>query len=866
MSPIQQMLLGVGAVATKTYVDDIFSTYLWKGTGSSLSINNGIDLSGEGGLTWLKGRSVGYDHALQDTVQGTSKYLKSSSNQAPETGVTDFITSFNNNGFSLGTNSDINNNGTTYSSWTFRKSPGFFDVVTYTGNATTRSISHSLGSTPGLILIKDLTSAHNWIVYHRSLGNESFLQLNGSNPEFDDQEIWNYTSPTSTNFTIHGNHTWVNTNNNSYVAYIFAGGESGAATARSVDFDGSGDYFETNSSSDYTLGTGDFTLEYWIKQNESAEDWVVNAGTVADWDTNGEIVATYCDNTGIHRYRVGTTNRIESTTKLLPGQWNHVAIVRSSGTVKMYINGTKEGVSYSDSTNYTFTDLTIGRRTDTSYTFNGSLSNLRLVVGTAVYTSSFKPPTEPLTNITNTKLLCFNNSSTTGATVGTITANGDPTASIDSPFDDPAGFVFGDAGDQNVIKTGSYVGDSQADGPHVYLGWEPQYLLIKNAETASTPWQVWDSMRGVVTGGNDEYLSPNNSDATASYERISFTPTGFKLDANSSYVNESGKTLIYIAIRRPDGYVGKPPELGTGVFAMDGSPTNNFPAWNSGFPVDFAIDKKPAASGSWEVTSRFMANNAYLVTDTNAAEATYGTTDDGDWRKDSNTGFGAASSWGGASVYQSWMWKRHAGFDVVTYKGDEVSGRQIPHSLNKTIEMMWIKCRNNAQDWVCYHKGMNGGTNPEQYYALLNDSGSQLDRASGFNDTAPTSTHFTLGDADRVNGDYNYIAMLFASTDVSAVGSYTGNGSNSGAHVTVGFTPRFLWVRRTDAAGSWYVVDTLRGLSSSSANDDTLYFNQDVAQTTGQNWVITSNTGFSPSVNWSGVNASGGNYIYYAHA
>ena len=68
--PIQQMLLGVGAVAKKTYADDCFSTYLYKGTGSSLSINNGIDVSGEGALVWLKSRSNSYGHKLTDTVRG----------------------------------------------------------------------------------------------------------------------------------------------------------------------------------------------------------------------------------------------------------------------------------------------------------------------------------------------------------------------------------------------------------------------------------------------------------------------------------------------------------------------------------------------------------------------------------------------------------------------------------------------------------------------------------------------------------------------------------------------------------------------------------------------------------------------------
>ena len=80
--PIQQMLLGVGAVATKTYVDDVFSTYLFKGNATARSINNGVDLSGEGGMVWLKNRDGAFNHTLFDTERGTTKIIRSSTNGA----------------------------------------------------------------------------------------------------------------------------------------------------------------------------------------------------------------------------------------------------------------------------------------------------------------------------------------------------------------------------------------------------------------------------------------------------------------------------------------------------------------------------------------------------------------------------------------------------------------------------------------------------------------------------------------------------------------------------------------------------------------------------------------------------------------
>ena len=106
--PIQQMLLGVGAVAEKTYIDDIFSTFLYKGTGSTQSMNNGIDLSSEGGgMVWIKNREDAWGHALFDTERGVTKRLRVDENHA-ETTLSNSITSFNSNGFTIGSDGNIN--------------------------------------------------------------------------------------------------------------------------------------------------------------------------------------------------------------------------------------------------------------------------------------------------------------------------------------------------------------------------------------------------------------------------------------------------------------------------------------------------------------------------------------------------------------------------------------------------------------------------------------------------------------------------------------------------------------------------------------------------------------------------------------
>jgi len=864
MSPIQQMLLGVGAVATKTYVDDIFSTFLYDGTGSSQAINNGINLSGEGGMTWIKKRTtVTQNHLIADTERtysnGTPYYLYANTDEAQDVGSSLF-SSFNNNGFTVG-GSDVTNgslSSPTYASWSFRKAPGFFDVVTYTGNATTRSISHSLGSVPGLILIKDLTSAHNWVVYHRSLGNESFLQINRDVAEYDDNDIWNSTSPTSTNFTINGNNTWVNTNNNSYVAYVFAGGEEGY---NSVDFDGTGDKLSIADSSDLDFGSGDYTVECWFRQTGAFQDWrsilAKFDGTGSIWihtGSGGKIAGGYNENAIAQQSGAFTLNT-----------WNHVAISRSGTDWRLFLNGTQMGSTLTESgSNDNNHALLIGDIGGVSgREFIGNISNVRITKGQALYTSSFTPSTTPLTQTSqsatssNVKLLCCNGDLATSSTVtpGTITVSGHSSSTGTSPFTSPDA-VFGDAGDQNVIKCGSYVGNGSSTGPEINLGWEPSFILYKNSEE-SYDWRMYDSMRGIVTGGNDAFLAANKSDAeNTGNNKLSLTATGFKVVSNDSDVNGSNRTIIYICIRRPDGYVGKPPELGTDVFAMDtGAGSSTMPNFDSGFPVDFQFALDPSLSNEpryvgWRLT---QGKNLYL----NTADAESSASD---YQYDSNVGWNNGS-WG--SGVQSWMWKRYAGLDVVAYTGNGTAGRQISHSLNKTIEMMWVKSRDGTYDWAVYHKGLNGGTNPQNYYLRVNTTGSESTVGAIWNDTAPTSSVFSIASNNKVNksGD-KYIALLFASVDgISKVGSYS--GSSSEQTITLGFQPRFVIIKQISGSKDWVVLDTLRGWGSSS--DNWLKLNTNTAQGS-YNFGAPTSTGFTLTPESSYVSGSGNEFIYYAHA
>jgi len=217
---VVQAAAGVGGGGE--YIEDLFSTYLYTGNGSTQTITNGIDLDGEGGLVWVKNRTGANNHILTDSARGTANFLRSNLTNAQDTNSPNLISAFNSNGFSLGVNyADVNASSNNYASWTWRKSPKFFDVVTWTGNGVAgRTVAHDLGSVPGCIIVKQTDISNNWAVYHRGIGATKNIYLNATDGA-GASNFWNSTTPTETNLTV-GSSDVVNGNGNTYVAYLFA--------------------------------------------------------------------------------------------------------------------------------------------------------------------------------------------------------------------------------------------------------------------------------------------------------------------------------------------------------------------------------------------------------------------------------------------------------------------------------------------------------------------------------------------------------------------------------------------------------------------------------------------------------------------
>ncbi len=211
-----------GLAKESPYIEKLFNSYAYMGNATIRSINNGIDLSKNGGMVWIKNRSATFSHTIFDTERGATNIVRPNNDNAQTSGGTT-LTSFNDNGFSLGTDSMTNSNAHKTVAWSFSKRKGFFDVVTYTGNGSNRTIAHSLGSVPGFYMIKRTDATSDWLCFHREfLTGNHYMVLNSDSAMVSESDVAQNTRPTSSVFSV-GTDSKVNADGGTYVCYLFAG-------------------------------------------------------------------------------------------------------------------------------------------------------------------------------------------------------------------------------------------------------------------------------------------------------------------------------------------------------------------------------------------------------------------------------------------------------------------------------------------------------------------------------------------------------------------------------------------------------------------------------------------------------------------
>ncbi len=228
---------------------------------------------------------------------------------------------------------------------------------------------------------------------------------------------------------------------------------------------------------------------------------------------------------------------------------------------------------------------------------------------------------------------------------------------------------------------------------------------------------------------------------------------------------------------------------------------------------------------------------------------------------------GTAVSNSDGSITSSVSANTEAGFSIVSFTGNATSGATVGHGLNSKPKWFIIKERGNTNDWVVYHEslGSSSGNTNVQFLNLSNDIGGGF--AGGYNNTAPTSSVFSLGNSTETNrSGGSFIAYCWSEVPgFSKFGSYIGNGSTDGRFVYIGFRPAFVLLKRYNSAASWVLHDYKR----SGYNGDNDYFHPDntQAESDGSTGTIDFlSNGFKLRMTAGTHNGSGDKYIYMAFA
>jgi hypothetical protein len=459
-----------------------------------------------------------------------------------------------------------------------------------------------------------------------------------------------------------------------------------------------------------------------------------------------------------------------------------------------------------------------------------------------------------------------------GSTPGGINANGD----------EYVAYLFAhDETDSGQIQCGVYTGTG-AD-QDIELGWEPQLVMIKSAN-ASGNWELFDCMRGISTS-NAYTLRPNSDQIESDYAGGSLTlnPNGFSVNVDFGV---SGREYIYMAIRKPN----KPrPPVGYYVddvfstYLYEGDQSSSSRAIVNGIDLDgeggMVWIKERSRDRPHYLYDTERGAGTHLETNRNQPESPVSNQNLNSFNSD---GFTLGDFYGISETgedFTSWTFRKaRSFFDVVTYTGNGVQNRAVPHGLGCTPGMVIIKSVSVSRDWHVWHNSFpewTGGTT-EGDISGSNDVG----RLQLSNDTAFLSGYggFTYANDTafglyRSNLDENvvgeeYVAYVFAHDDsdegMIQCGSYAATLTTP-LNVSLGWEPQWVLIKAAEGTGDWLLFDAFRGIVT-GGDDRYLVANSSAAEAGGANFLSVNPDGFSIDLVNAGINGgtAGDEYIYMA--
>ena len=780
-----------------------FKAVLYTGNGGTQSIT-GVGFKPD--FVWVKERSAAESHRLFDSTRGATKRLFSDNTNAEST-ATDSLTSFDTDGFSLGSSAGINESGQTYVAWCWKAGEGTtssntdgsitstvqantdsgFSIVKYTGNQISQAtVGHGLGITPKMVIVKEIDSNSGWIIYHSTLGNTKHL-LFTSGAVTTSSDAWANTSPTSSTVTL-GNNSYTNQSGINYIMYCFADIDS---------FSKFGSYTGNGSDNGTIVETGFEPAFLMIKQTDDAANWCMvdnkrsttnprDKGLRANSNASEPAVST---NLVVDFLSNGFQLKQSGGNNVNNGNFIYMAFAADPDTEAPTLASSFNAIGYSgnNSSNRTISGmgfqpdlLWIKSRTSSEQHYlwdsiRGSSkflhSNMTAAEGTDATTrlkeflpDGFKLGNELSVNGNNETYISWAwKADDNEATIEEVTEDADAVAiyELNQNANDALGNYNGTVtGTANWTSSGKFNYAAEFDSWHINTG--HNFSLANNSFSIS----FW--FANSATGSTNSYvISTDSAESTNNKLIIGRRDSNGKLNfafyandlSSATDVTTDGTWQHWVCTYNASTNSRKIYLNGS----LDASDTASADYQGTGnLEIGFGIYQGLGKVDQVRIYNKEL-NTASVINLYNETTS-----------QTSTANIGTKTTISSQSIVSA---NANAGFSIVKWTGTG-SAAKVPHGLSAAPEMIITKRLNGAGDWYTYHKDLNSGTNPAYNFIKLNSSDAEIVNASSggsiWNSTSPTATVINVGTTLSGSTSDSYIAYAFHSVSgYSKIGSYT---------------------------------------------------------------------------------------------
>jgi len=849
-----------------------FKTVIYTGNGGTQTIEVGFKPD----LCWIKNREGTTWHNVQDTTRGATHHVYSNANTAQET-TSDGLTAFTSTGFTLSSGNGFNNDGVGFVAWCWKAKGGTtssngvgsitstvqantdtgFSIVKYTGTGADATVGHGLGATLDLLIVKGLETTNDWSVLHKDGGAGDFLQLNGNSAESGAGSIFGstFTRPTDTVFTV-GNTGETGTNTKDYIAYCFTS-ISG--------FSKFGSYTGNGSANGPIIETGFEVGWLMVKRSDSSANWRIVDNGRSTSNPRQKVLFPNLTNAEFD----GSSDAVNFLSNGFEIINNDTSWNASGGTFIYMAFATDpdtEAPTLASSFNIElYTGTKPNSQNVKGFGFSPSLAWIKMRDGTEwnQLIDTVRGATQTIySNATNAQyadtggLTSFDSDGfTIGGSTGFNQSGKSLVAWTWKANDDEPTLFGGDAAavykfeDNYNDVTGTYNGSGTSGTSFISGGKFNKAAAFSgtssNMDTGITArnWESWSFWfkPGSSNTGYRVIVCTNNSGDIGQNLEYNGSNSLYVADILGGATNTNASVTIdlrdgdwhHIVITKTATkvrvYVDKVEKLS--IANATGSSLQSGNEWSFGkgnygdANSDFNIDQARYYQG---VLEQEDIDKLYNETAADNDDLTLGSPKETIISANAN-----------------------AGFSIVKYTGNAISGTKVPHGLSSKPDMVIAKgLSGSASSWWVQHSSLAADKVLE-----LNGTAAEATYSSVFNNTAATSTVVTLGSGDTNRSGETQILYCFHDvTGYSKFGSYTGSGSAGNAQ-NVGFQPDFLMFRRYNNSDNWVMVDTRRGedkylLADTTGTEQSL----DILDFTSTGWTFKG----------SSMNNSSDNYIYAA--